>query len=364
MKINLIFFISEFNLGGAGNSIFKLCKGLSKNKYDISVICINKCYYKNLLVKNGVKVFEIRSPKTIFAMGKVKNLVKKLNTNYDKNIFVSNIYFTNILSILFLRDLKMKLLLIERTPLQELSIYYGILDFIKKNIFKLLIKLTFFKADLCISNSKFISKEYNQKFNLNFKTIFPPSFSGKIYKNHKNHKKNKLIRFGTVCRLGKEKNLYNLIKFLSKFKNKFIFEIIGDGPEKKKLINLRNDLGLFKEINFLGKIEPNQINKFFKKFDFYINSSDFEGFPNSVVEALSHNIYVIASQSYGGINEIVPNKNFGTIYRNKKEFEEIIRKLLLKQKINKIKKDKLYRHLNRFSEKKNIQKYNAIFNSI
>ena len=138
-------------------------------------------------------------------MGKVKNLVKKLNTNYDKNIFVSNIYFTNILSILFLRDLKMKLLLIERTPLQELSIYYGILDFIKKNIFKLLIKLTFFKADLCISNSKFISKEYNQKFNLNFKTIFPPSFSGKIYKNYKNHKKNKLIRFGTVCRLGKEK---------------------------------------------------------------------------------------------------------------------------------------------------------------
>ena len=136
------------------------------------------------------------------------------------------------------------------------------------------------------------------------------------------------------------------------------------GLKKKKLINLRNELGLYKEIKFLGKVEPNQINNFFKKFDFYINSSDFEGFPNSVVEALSHNIYVIASQSYGGINEIVPNKNFGTIYRNKKEFEEIIRKLLLKQKINKIKKDKLYRHLNRFSEKKNIQKYNAIFNSI
>ena len=115
---------------------------------------------------------------------------------------------------------------------------------------------------------------------------------------------------------------------------------------------MRNELGLYKEIKFLGKVEPNQINNFFKKFDFYINSSDFEGFPNSVVEALSHNIYVIASQSYGGINEIVPNKNFGTIYKNEKEFEEIIRK------------DKLYKHLDRFSEKKNIQKYNAIFNSI
>ena len=30
MKINLIFFLSEFNLGGAGNSVFKLSKNLKK----------------------------------------------------------------------------------------------------------------------------------------------------------------------------------------------------------------------------------------------------------------------------------------------------------------------------------------------
>ena len=40
MKINLIFFLSEFNLGGAGNSVFKLCKNLSKNQFIISVICL------------------------------------------------------------------------------------------------------------------------------------------------------------------------------------------------------------------------------------------------------------------------------------------------------------------------------------
>ena len=39
---------------------------------------------------------------------------------------------------------------------------------------------------------------------------------------------------------------------------------------KKKLINLRNDLGLFKEIKFLGKIEPNQINKFLKNLIFIL----------------------------------------------------------------------------------------------
>ena len=64
MKINLIFFLSEFNLGGAGNSVFKLCKNLSKNQFIISVVCLNKCFYKEELNKNGIQVFEVKSRKT------------------------------------------------------------------------------------------------------------------------------------------------------------------------------------------------------------------------------------------------------------------------------------------------------------
>ena len=132
MKINLIFFLSEFVIGGAGNSIFKLCKNLSKKKYNIAIISLNKCSYKKELVNCGVSVYEVKSSKTIFAMPKIKKIVEKLIDNKNKNIFLSNIYYSNILSILFLRSLNMKLILIERTPFQELSIYYSFIDFIKK----------------------------------------------------------------------------------------------------------------------------------------------------------------------------------------------------------------------------------------
>ena len=60
MKINLIIFISEFNLGGAGNSIFKLCRYLPKKIFKISVICLNTCSYKKELIKNNINVFEIK----------------------------------------------------------------------------------------------------------------------------------------------------------------------------------------------------------------------------------------------------------------------------------------------------------------
>ena len=61
MKTNLIFFLARFGLGGAGNSVYKLCKALNKNKYNINIICLNKCAYEKNLKKLGIKVFTIKS---------------------------------------------------------------------------------------------------------------------------------------------------------------------------------------------------------------------------------------------------------------------------------------------------------------
>ncbi len=52
MKINLIFFLARFGKGGAGNSIYRLCKGLDKKKFDITVLCLNKCAYEKKLRNN------------------------------------------------------------------------------------------------------------------------------------------------------------------------------------------------------------------------------------------------------------------------------------------------------------------------
>lgn len=359
MKINLIIFISEFNLGGAGNSLFKLCKNLPKNKFNITTICLNKCYYKTDLLRNGIKVHEINSRKTILGMPKIKRLVKSLIKSDCKNIFLSNIYYSNILSILFLRPLNMKIVIVERTPFQELSIYYGFFDFIKKKIIKLLISLTFKKADSCVSNSKYISQKYNQNYKLKFKTINPPSFK-KLFFLKKNKNKKNQICFGVVSRLSKEKKIHELIEILSELKNKPILKIVGDGPEKKNLEKLTEKLNLKNRVFFLGQHHPNSISSVMKKFDFLINNSDFEGFPNSVVEALSSGTPVIASQSFGGINDIIINKNFGIIFNKKKDLRNILNKVLDKKINFRMNKNEISNHLIKFSEKKNTESYKKL----
>jgi len=365
MKINLIIFISEFNRGGAGNSLFRLCANLPKKTYNVNVICLNDCAYEKELKKNNINLIKISSKKTSFAMFQVRKITKNLiSDKYKKNIFISNIYYSNILSILFLRTLKMKIILIERTPFQELSIFFGLIDLIKKKTMKFLIGFTYKYADLCIANSKHISKQYNKKYNLKFKTIFPPSFSKIKYKRKKLITKKKALNIGTVCRLSKEKGLKEFLRTISKLDFNLNFFIIGDGPELKKLKETCINLRIEKKIIFLGFLNSIKVQKELKKLDLFINCSYFEGFPNSVVEALSSGVPVIASQSHGGINEIIKNNNFGYIYNDQEDLINTITDFNNgKIKFN-IKKNILAKHLKKFSLSKNINNYSKVFKKI
>ena len=361
MKINLFFFLPYFIKGGAGNSIYKLCKNLNKKKYRINIICLNKCEYKKLFLKESIKVFEIKSSRTLFSISKIKKIILN-NITKNKNIFVSNINFANLLSLIFFRKIKdLKIICIERTPIKELDIYFDIKDYIKKNIIKLLLKIFYKKSDKIISNSKIIKNQIFKTFKQKSLVIYPPSFNGKIIQYNSSNRSNIL----TITRLEKEKKIDLLIKAVKLLKNQNIKLLIcGTGSQEKYLKSLVNKYKINNQVIFLGY--RYDANKFFKNSFVYINTSYFEGFPNSVVESLSFSTPVISSQSHGGINEIINNKKLGIIINNIDEFKlaKAI-KFYSKENQNKLLNKKfLFNHLNKFSIKKNIFNYDKLFNKI
>ena len=64
--INLIFFLPTFDYGGAGNSVYRLCKNLNHKKYKINIISIGKCYYKKQFNKFCENVYELDTKRTFF----------------------------------------------------------------------------------------------------------------------------------------------------------------------------------------------------------------------------------------------------------------------------------------------------------
>lgn len=314
-KKTLIFFLPNFSQGGAAESVAKLILYFSKKKYDCILICLNKCFYKRQLKKKNIKIFEIFSNRSILSMFKIRNIIKDLLNKKKNIVLISNINYANVLSIIFLRSLKhLKIVLYERTPIQELNFSYGnSINKIKNKIIKYLMIFTYKFADKIIANSKTSSLDLSKLVNKKVLTIYSKSIS-KI----KPFKKSKInqINILWIGRFSKEKSfdtLIDAIKIIEK-KNIKVFVLSKNLNSRNYIIRLKK-LNLLKKFIFSGY--QKNLKNFFDKSNLYISTSLYESFPNSVIQAINNSLPVISSKSYGGINEIIKNNFSGVFYETK-----------------------------------------------
>ena len=364
--INLIFFLPTFSYGGAGNSVFRLCKCLDKKKYKINIISIGKCDYKKEFKKFGTKVYELKTKKVSASIFVLNRLVKKIiSQNYSKNIFISGIHYANITSIISLRLIKnLKLIVVERTDIQELKIHYSLKKRIKNIFIYFLLKIFYKKADLVIANSLKAKNDLQRICKTKVEKITPPSFLG-YEKIKKNKKKNKIFKILTVGRLSWEKDIYTMIKAINEIKEKnIILQILGTGNEKDDIKRFIKKYKLQNRIFLLGhKKNPRD---YYLESDLFINSSYFEGFPNAIVEAINFNLPVICSDTTSGVREITLNGKGGDLFKVG-DYKNLAKKIALFYQSPKILNKKLIiarKNIKNFSIEKNVEKYEFVFKKI
>ena len=363
--INLIFFLPKFSYNGAGNSTFRLCKNLSKKKYKINIISLGRNSYKKDLENIGCRVHEIKHTRVFRSMFVILPLVKKIyDKSMDKNIFISAHHHANVFSIIFLRKLRnLKIIGIERSDISELQIFNNIKDYIKNKLIYFLIKIYYEKANLIISNSKSGKKDLIQICNAKVINIPSPSFTKKTKKKLNN--KINILRIIAVGRLSQEKGYKIIIKALTKLKTKnFLMKILGDGPEKKKLLIMIKHYNLEKKIKLIGFKKDTK--KYYRGANLFINASFFEGFPNAVVEAISYCIPVICSNCKGGASEILLNGKGGDFFKSG-DPKSLSEKIFSFYKNPKLLNNKLIlarKNIHNYSVKNHVDRYEDVFKNI
>lgn len=141
---------------------------------------------------------------------------------------------------------------------------------------------------------------------------------------------NRLICVG---RLEKEKNLFLLFKALENLEIKLF--VFGNGSLKNELHQyVKSIKGL--EVNFIDNIKNNLLPLELNKSSIFLQLSDYEGSPKTILEAMSCALPVVVTNVVG-INEVVTDGDTGILCeKSEHAVREAVIKLLEDEKLRKI----------------------------
>ena len=177
----------------------------------------------------------------------------------------------------------------------------GILRFIakliEKNIYSKLKKVVFY--------NEYDLKKFEKICKINFlnATIIPAgiNFQTKNIKKMENEKLN-ILYFGRLVTVKRVDNLIKSINYIPiDSREKIQLIIIGDGYEKERLINLTHKEKLDGIVQILG-FQPD-LENFLMTSDIFVLPSDSEGFPISLLEAMSYGLACIVNDLKLSINK-------------------------------------------------------------
>ena len=324
------------DIGGPATFVPKIAKYFEDElNYEIEILTLSD--NKNLNIRDDFNVKRIdRNLPIIFRWLKTIFTIYKLGKNKDL-IFVNGLGTETTIANIFLK--KKIIRKIVGDPVWERAYSkakisesfdefqiknYGFSISLQKKVRSFSIK----KSDIVVTPSKHLK---NFILNLGFKNkieiinngVFIPEENTNIFTNDQ-------INITIVSRLVSHKNIKKIIRAISDLNDPLIYlNIIGDGPELNQLQRISLESNNKDNIIFHGKLNRDDINHIFLKSDIYIQASNYEGLPHSLLEAMSYGIPVLCTP-VGECKEILGNEDRGYI------LDLPVSKNNIKSKINEI----------------------------
>lgn len=295
----IYFSTGTLSSGGAERVISILANDMVKegNKITIFMWKGNTVFYQ---FDERIKIISIeeesQSTSIIRKMLWLRGYVRKNRPD----IFLSFLAIFNIVCLVTLAGLKVKTIVCERndprfTPLQKP------LRYIRNWIYKY--------SDGILTqtdNNKIYFPDSIQKKTT---VIYNPIFMDSCFVGSAKfaHKQKTII---SVARLTPQKNQIMLIDAFAKFHEKYPehkLYIYGEGQSREKLENHIERLKLSDFIFLPGVVE--NVFEFLKSAEMFVLSSDFEGMPNSLLEAMCVGLPCISTKVSGAVDLIDDGKN-------------------------------------------------------
>ncbi|WP_294561086.1 glycosyltransferase [uncultured Traorella sp.] len=295
MKIML--YINTLGKGGAERVMSILANSLSQKN---EIIMVNSFklddeeYELNSRIKRYIlDINDLNNnsfiKKNYYRTKKLRKLIKKIKPDICLS-FMAEANFRNIIACAFL-DCK-AIVSVRNDPNKEYP----------TKLFSLLAKTLYTFADGIVFQTKEARDYFNSKIASKSEIIYNP-VNQNFYKTNESNSKKDIVMVG---RLNKQKNYYVALDAMNIIKDKteYNLHIYGEGEEKESLITKVQELGLANRVIFEGIIS--NVDEVLDNYCLFIMSSDYEGMPNSVMEAMAKGLPILCTDCpCGGPKELL-----------------------------------------------------------
>lgn len=322
--IRLLFLLPSFTFGGAERTSLNLLKSIDKTRFRVCLVTSRNIFefFQHVEIENflpledlGIDIWYNNFNRFIQDTKRVASLLGK----ESPDLAFGMLHYPSSLLVLAkkMNNLELKVIASPRGPFSAYIEHFEH-DFHRKLFLKRTFSFCCKYADGLVVASHGMKDECISDFSVDSTkiTIIPNSIDFNDIQKKCEEPTDERIPCGplliaTSGRLEKEKNHTLLLKAFAevrKYKDTKLI-IIGDGTERENLQRFVHELGIQENVIFTG-YQTNPY-KYLKSCDIFVHTCLFEGFSNSIIEAMACRVPVIATACPYGPRDIIEHGENG-----------------------------------------------------
>lgn len=311
-----MFFVSSMHSGGSERIAALLCNHWARQGYTVVLMPTfsgrGECLYP---IDSNVTIDYLadRIPgrkKTLMSMARRFFALRKAVAEHQPDVIISFITHVNISVLLATIGMTTPVVVSERSypPLLPLSLFWKILRKLVYKRARSVVALTKDTAQWLVENCP------GSKVTVIPNPVVLPLPSGPPELEPEDYIDTGRKVLLSAGRLSEEKGFEGIIKAFQTIISEvpdWDLVIVGDGPLHKKLIDQCNTSGVQNRVFFPG--QAGNMEDWYRRADIYVLNSQYEGFPNGLVEAMAHGAAPVSMRCKTGPADIIKSKSEGVL---------------------------------------------------
>ncbi len=311
--VPILLMVAELDIGGCERDLTKIALGLDRNRFEPHVAC---------LYSEGIRARELQAAAIPILALPTRSLISR--SAFVGAKLLAKYVRKHRIQIAHAYDGRMDLIAL---PVCWMA---GVPTIIKSHLWYRNMKESPYQylhlisdraVDAIVTNSEATRRDLVQRYHVAARKIFlcyngvdTQTFFPSPSEPRVAAMRDATLVVGCVCGIRPEKRLDLLMKAFSRVRSldpKMKLLIVGSGPFQQEIDTLRKELGL--EASCHLEKGHQDVSRWMRSIDIFVQASDTESFPNALLEAMACGCCVVASK-VGGIPELVNDRENGLLF--------------------------------------------------